>query len=615
MSEQNVERQSMEVDIACVGFGPAMGGFLTHLSRGLKAAEATAPIQSPTMPGAPPTVICYEKAEDLALGVSGVESEAKAIKASFPDFDPAMVPMTTWIKKEKTVYLLDPIGASRRPLLVRLVDPILRLLGKKHSFTLPFNPPFLHKKGGIITALGQFNQWVAGQVMAEGAVQIWPSMAVEDLLLENNAVTGVRLADQGVDKEGKPAEGFMPGMDIKAKLTVVGDGPIGSIGRKLNEKLGMPEGRHLWEWAVGMKFVVSLPEDCPLEEGTVIHTIGFPEPEIFGFFYVMPNKMASMGIFVPSWMQTPYRTSYRYLQYWIQHPYLWQYLKGGKVSSFGAKSLLESGIEGEPHLVGDGFARIGEGSGTTNILTNSGVDEAWASGRLLAEAVLELMKAGKPFTRENLDQTYVAARRKSDIEKGTRKARHSRDGFRRGFIPGMVGMALAGFSGGLLYMPSREKAPHAMLADPEKYYRGSIPVADLRAMEAECRQKGGTMWEKIFARVGWPEIAFDGSLLISHQDALLLGGKVQAVHGYRDHVLFDDVATCETCRTKSCVEICSGQAIARVEGRNVPSFDREKCVHCGACVWGCARGGRGDHAIDSNIAFLGVPGGLHSAEN
>ena len=28
---QEIERQEMAVDIACVGFGPAMGGFLTTL--------------------------------------------------------------------------------------------------------------------------------------------------------------------------------------------------------------------------------------------------------------------------------------------------------------------------------------------------------------------------------------------------------------------------------------------------------------------------------------------------------------------------------------------------------------------------------------------------------
>ena len=77
-----------------------------------------------------------------------------------------------------------------------------------------------------------------------------------------------------------------------------------------------------------MKFVVDLPKDTPLKSGTVLHTFGYPEPEIFGFFYVHPDHVASLGIFVPSWFDSPVRTSYRYLQHWMLHPYLWRYLKG-----------------------------------------------------------------------------------------------------------------------------------------------------------------------------------------------------------------------------------------------------------------------------------------------
>ena len=232
------------------------------------------------------------------------------------------------------------------------------------ALELPWSPAFLHKKDGLVLSMGQFMQWVGAQVQSTGTVQIWPGTPVSQALLDDHKVLGVRLLDQGVDKQGKPGEGFMPGMDIHAALTVVGDGPVGPIGQQLDAHFGLPEGHHARDWAVGMKFVVDLPENCPLKPGTVLHTFGFPEPEIFGFLYVHPDRVASLGIFVPSWFDSPMRTTYRYLQHWMLHPYLWRYLKGGKLRSWGAKTLGESGRRGEPQLVGDGFARIGEGSGT-----------------------------------------------------------------------------------------------------------------------------------------------------------------------------------------------------------------------------------------------------------
>ena len=48
-----VERQSLEVDIACVGFGPAMGGFLTTLARGLVKEDGSPAVESQAMPGMP----------------------------------------------------------------------------------------------------------------------------------------------------------------------------------------------------------------------------------------------------------------------------------------------------------------------------------------------------------------------------------------------------------------------------------------------------------------------------------------------------------------------------------------------------------------------------------
>ena len=130
------------------------------------------------------------------------------------------------------------MGASRRPWLLRMGDRALRALSatlgvRDHAFHLPWTPLFLHKSGGLVMSIGQFNQWVGAQIMASGLVQIWPAMPVSEPLFQVNAertgekVVGVRLTDQEVDKHGAPESGFVAGMDVRATLTVVGDGPFG----------------------------------------------------------------------------------------------------------------------------------------------------------------------------------------------------------------------------------------------------------------------------------------------------------------------------------------------------------------------------------------------------
>ena len=616
-----VERQSMDVDIVCTGFGPATGGFLTTLARAMQEMtdENGMPLlQSSAMPGMPPQVLCYERADDIGFGVSGVVTRARGIRESLPDIDPTQIPMACDVTEEKVLYLLDPVGASRRSRTVRAMDKLIRafrwmLPHEEWAVKLPFLPEFMKKDDGLVLSIGQFNQWVGSNLMAGGQVQIWPGMPVAEPLVEDDRVVGVRLADQGVDRSGSPEDAYMPGMDIRAPLTVVGDGAVGPIGQKLDEHFGMPEGHHTRDWAVGMKMVVDLPPDCELKAGTVIHTLGFPEPEIFGFLYVYPDNVASFGVFVPSWFDSPARTSYRYLQHWMQHPYLWRYLKGGTIRSWGAKTLGESGRRGEPRLVGNGYARVGEGSGSTNVLTGSGVDEAWTTGTLLAEGVIELMQDGKPFTQENLDAAYVERRRASWLDRESRQAEKARDGFQKSFVSGLLGMGLAGITGGRIALGWEPKRPYERVPSLEEYYRGQVSAEEIAEIRKLSTEQGVGLHDMLMERVGWPAIEYDGQLLVSQQDALLVGGKVQAMPGYADHVAFVFPHLCETCDAKLCVEICSGEAITPGQG-GVPEFDREKCIHCGACMWNCTVPLE-DGSEVGNIQFLAGSGGLHSAEN
>jgi electron-transferring-flavoprotein dehydrogenase len=147
----------------------------------------------------------------------------------------------------------------------------------------------------------------------------------------------------------------------------------------------------------------------------------------------------------------------------------------------------------------------------------------------------------------------------------------------------------------------------------EAHYRGRIPPAELARLVADCAARRLPLHDALMNASGWPEVPLDGRLLVSHQDALLLGGKVRAPAGYADHVVVLDPRRCETCGARLCIEVCSGQALAPGP-RGAPAFDRDKCVHCGACQWSCSEPhprleGR------TNLELRAGAGGLHSSEN
>jgi len=218
--------------------------------------------------------------------------------------------------------------------------------------------------------------------------------------------------------------------------------------------------------------------------------------------------------------------------------------------------------------------------------------------------VIELLRAGKPFTQQNLAATYEKRRRLSWVEQGARQAENARNGFQDGIVKGMIGMALAGLTQGKLSLTAKiPPAPKQIRPTTDGIKRKDavkLAIAD-----------GRSLHDALLTARGWPEIPFDGRLLVTQQDALLLGGKVQAMPGFADHVAFRNPELCIACGEKTCVAMCSGQALTQGEN-GAPAFEREKCVHCGACLWNCGQSPDGEH---SNIAFRAGSGGFHSAEN
>jgi len=188
-----------------VGAGPATLASAIHLMNRIAAYNAEA--ERAGRPGIePPSVLVLEKS--AAIGdhmLSGAVMNPKAIRELVPDFESQGFP---------TEYVCDYAG--------------FWIFHPKGKLSVPVVPPNFRKKGYHVISLNKAAKWLGERAEAAG-VDIYPGFAADRILLEGDRVVGVRTGDMGVDREGKPKSTFQPGMDIFAKVTVIGEGVRGTL--------------------------------------------------------------------------------------------------------------------------------------------------------------------------------------------------------------------------------------------------------------------------------------------------------------------------------------------------------------------------------------------------
>ena len=210
------------------------------------------------------------------------------------------------------------------------------------------------------------------------------------------------------------------------------------------------------------------------------------------------------------------------------------------------------------------------------MLTGSGVDEAWTTGASWPRRD-RTVRNGPPFTRENL--THPMWRAAGELgREGSRVAEKARDGFSMDLCR-VVGDGPGGIEAGRLHLPLGG-GPTTFLVVLEDFCRGRLDP-EMRSREGQLRGES-PLHDAVMRCCGWPDIHYDGQLLVSLQDALMLGGKVQAPPGFRDHVAFRDADACRRAG-RSSVEMCSGQAIAPTAMVFRFSIARSACTAEPAC--------------------------------
>ena len=365
------ERETLELDVVFVGAGPANLAGAYHLNKLIKAHdEAINKGQKKGRKLGETTIGVVEKGREIGAHIlSGAVMDPRGLKELMPDFLEQGAPVESEVTYDKLLFFT-----------------------KKSNLAFPITPPPFLNHGNYIVSLGKIVRWL-GKKVEEADVNIFTETPASEVLLDGDKVIGIRTGDKGISKEGKKKGNYEPGVDIVAKVTVLGEGSHGSLTKKLKPRLKLDIDSNPQVYAIGVKEIWELPKGR-VKTGHVFHTIGFPmDNKTFGggWIYHMKDNLLDIGLVVGLDYENPLLDPHAELQKFKTHPYLKSLLEGGKLISYGAKTIPEGGLFCLPKLYADGVLIVGDSAGFLNSARLKGIHLGMKSGMLAAETIFEAL--------------------------------------------------------------------------------------------------------------------------------------------------------------------------------------------------------------------------------